>query len=185
MGGQSLPRLTRILWTLLALAFLAVSWLWDALAPLVRAVLMHIPLEGLKRAVIRFMDRLQPYPTLFVFLIPIVVIEPFKIRSLWLLAKGEILVGLFVSGAAEILRFGLVAFLFKTCKDKLLSIPWFAKAYALFVAAHDWAHRQVEPLRRWIRDALLEAGLQPGQGSFVRRVRALWRHARRRSSAGA
>ena len=53
------------------------------------------------------------------------------------------------------------------------------------VASQPRRRRQVEPLRRWIRDALIEAGLQPGQGSFLRRVRALWRHARRRSGASA
>ena len=38
-------RLKRILWTAVAVCFLAVSWLWDTLAPLIRAIIDLIPLE--------------------------------------------------------------------------------------------------------------------------------------------
>lgn len=116
--------LKRIIWTAVALLFLAVSWLWDTLAPLIQWIVDRIPLEDVKAWVIRFMERLPPYPTLLVFLIPIVVIEPFKLLSVWLLARGQFLSGLALFIIAEVLRFGLVAFLFKTCSEKLLSIGW-------------------------------------------------------------
>ena len=41
-------RLKRILWTLLALAFLATSWFWDWIARPIRWLVAHIPLERLK-----------------------------------------------------------------------------------------------------------------------------------------
>src|SRR6476620_6459394 len=106
-----------------------------------------IPLERLKQAVLRFIDRLPPYPTLFLFLIPIVVIEPVKIGSLWLFAHKRWIAGVVSYAGAEVLRFGLVAFLFKACRDKLLSISWFARLYEIFVRVHEWAHEQVDPIK--------------------------------------
>ncbi len=176
-------RLKRIFWTTLAVLFLAVSWLWDTLAPLIRAFLVLIPLERVKRAVIDFMDRLAPYPTLAIFLIPLVASEPIKLGSFWLFAQKQWFAGSATFLFAEILRFGLVAFLFTACKDKLLSIPWFKKLYELFVRVHEWAHEQVDPIKKAIREALVEAGFIGGQGSFWRRLRTLWRIARRGSAA--
>ena len=172
-------RLKRIFWTILALAFLSLSWLWDWLGPLVQRFIDLLPLERLKQAVIRFMDRLPPYPTLVVFLIPIVVIEPLKILALWILARGQILLGIASYAGAELLRFGLVAFLFRSCRDKLLSIGWFAVAYGWFVAAHEWAHRQVAPFLAGVRKWLRDAGLIGGERGFLSRLRALWRYSRR------
>ncbi len=176
-------RLKRTLWTILAVCFLAVSWLWDTLAPLIRAFLDLLPLERVKRAVIDFMDRLSPYPTLAIFLIPLVASEPIKLGSFWLFAQKQWFAGSATFLFAEILRFGLVAFLFTACKDKLLSIPWFKKLYELFVRAHVWAHAQVDPIKAKIRAALIEAGLIGGRGPLLRRLRALWRIARRGSVA--
>ena len=174
-----MARLKRIAWTFLAVCFLAVSWLWETLAPLIRALIDLIPLERTKAAVIRFMDGLSPYPTRIVFLIPLVASEPIKLVAFWLFAHKQWAAGLLTYVGAELLRFGLVAFLFKACKDKLLSIAWFRRLYEWFVRAHEWAHAQVDPLRRAIRAALVEAGLIGGSGPLLRRLRALWRIARR------
>ena len=100
-------RLKRILWTAVAVCFLAVSWLWDTLAPLFRAFFDLIPLERVKQAVIAFMDRLAPYPTLAVFLIPVVASEPIKLGSFWLFAQKQWVAGGTAFLFAEILRFGL------------------------------------------------------------------------------
>ena len=176
-------RLKRILWTAVAVCFLAVSWLWDTLAPLFRAFFDLIPLERVKQAIIAFMDRLAPYPTLAVFLIPLVASEPIKLGSFWLFAQKQWVAGGTAFLFAEILRFGLAAFLFKACREKLLSISWFAKLYVLFTRAHAWAHAQVDPLKAQIRAALVEAGFIGGRGPLLRRLRALWRIARRGSAA--
>ena len=176
-------RLKRIVWTATAVAFLAVSWLWDTLAPLIRAILDVIPLERVKRAVIGFIDGLAPYPTLAVFLVPLIVCEPVKLGSVWLFAQKQWLAGLATFVFAEVLRFGLVAFLFAACKDKLLSIGWFNRLYEIFVRVHAWAHEQVDPIKKAIRDALVEAGLIGGKGAIWRRLVALWRIARRGSAA--
>jgi hypothetical protein len=175
-----MKRLKRIVWTILALAFLAVSWLWDTLNPLIHKLVDWLPLDGLKQRIAAFMHRLPPYATLAVFLIPVVLIEPFKLVAVWLFAKKLWFAGMATYVAADLLRFGLVAFLFNTCKDKLLSIGWFRRLYEWFVWAHDWAYAQVAPLRAHLRQAFVEAGLVGGgRVSIWRRLAALWRYTRR------
>jgi hypothetical protein len=179
----SLTLFVKFLQTILAVLFLSLSWLWDRLAVPVRWIFERIPLEGLKRAVIRFMDRLPPYPTLFVFLIPIVILEPMKIVALWLFARHQFLLGLATYIGADVVRLALVAFLFKACRDKLLSIGWFAWCYTWFVWGHEWAHRQVAPVVAAVRAWLQRAGLIGGERGMWTRVRALWRYCRSRAAA--
>jgi hypothetical protein len=170
----------KFLRTTLAVLFLGLSWLWDHLAVPVRWVFERIPLEGLKRAVIRFMDRLPPYPTLFVFLVPIVTLEPMKIVALWLFARHQFVLGLVTYVGADVVRLALVAFLFKACREKLLSIGWFAWCYAWVEWAHEWAHRQADPIKQRLLVWAREAGLIGTQAGAWSRVKACWRYARRR-----
>src|SRR3954463_12143104 len=122
----------RIIWTIVALIFLGISWLWDHLHPIISFIVGLIPLKGVKEWVRRFMARLRPYPTLVVFLIPAVVHEIMKVIALFLFHKHQWVSGILMYIAADIIGLALVAFLFETCKEKLLSIPWFAWGYAKF-----------------------------------------------------
>jgi len=174
-----MPRFKRLLWTLLALAFLGLSWLWEALHPPIRWVINQIPLEGLKRAVAVYIERLPPYPTLLIFLVPLIGLEPGKLLAFWLMAKGQWLLGIALYLGIDVLKLGLVSFLFKTNKDKLLSIGWFNWLYGWFVRVHAWARAQVEPLKAAAHKALVDAGLSGKSGALGRKLAALWRHARR------
>jgi hypothetical protein len=176
-------RLPRVLWTILALVFLGLSWLWDQLHPIIAFIIGLIPLEGLKQAVHRFMARLSPYPTLIVFLIPAVVHELMKVAAFFLFHRHRWIAGVLMYAAADIIGIALVAFLFESCKDKLLSIPWFAWCYVWFEKAHIWARAQIAPVKAYIHTALVEAGLGGGRGGFLAKLLAVWRYARRRSRA--
>jgi hypothetical protein len=173
----------RIVWTIVALIFLGISWLWDQLHPIVAFVIRLIPLEGVKEAVRRFMARLGPYPTLIVFLIPAVVHELMKVAAIFLFRKHQWVAGAVIYIAADIIGIALVAFIFENCKEKLLSIPWFAWCYARFEAAHRWAHAQIAPIKAYIHQALVEAGLVGGRAGIIAKIVAIWRFARRRRAA--
>ncbi len=172
-------RFRRWCWTALALAFLGASWFWDILHPFIKSIVDLIPLEGLKRAIADFMARLPPYPTLVVFLIPLIILEPGKLVAFWLFAKRQWLPGIVTYIGTDVLKLAVVSFLFKTNRDKLLSIGWFARLYIWLLRVHDWAREQIEPLKAAIRMALQEAGLTRTRGGFLRKAAALWRHARR------
>ena len=171
--------LKRILWTLLALAFLGASWFWDFVARPVHWLVAQIPLERLKAAVARWLEGLAPYPTLFVFLVPLIALEPGKIAALWLIAKHHWLAGAATYALTDLLRLGLIAFIFQACRDKLLSIGWFAVLYGWTVRAHEWAHAQVEPVKAALRRAQADAGPPGRSGGLRRKVAALWAHARK------
>ncbi len=173
-----MKRVRYYLWVTLALIFLGVSWMWDGLREIVAWFVQILPLERVKQAVARFVQRLPAYPTLAIFLVPLVLLEPMKILALWFLAKKQWWAGVSTYVATDLLRLALVSFLFEACKEKLLSIGWFNWLYVRFVAAHEWANEKVAPIKAAIRQALADAGLLGTRGKFLRKLRALWRHAR-------
>lgn len=179
--SRILALLSRAFWTLLAVLFLALSWAWEVFAPLVAALVALIPLEHLKERIARFLDRLPPYPTLLIFLIPLVVSEVVKAFAIVLFARHLIISGAFVYLLGEIIRFALVAYLFNLCREKLLSIPWVKWTYDQFVRAHHWANAQTAPIKEAIRQALHDAGLNGKPGRYLDKVMAVWRLARRKS----
>ena len=176
-------RFRRVLWTIVALIFLGLSWVWDHLHPIIAFLIGLVPLEGLKQAVRRFMERLPPYPTLIVFLVPAIVHELMKVGAFFLFHRHQWVAGVLMYVAADIIGIALVAFLFETCKEKLLSIPWFARCYAWFDAAHVWARAQVAPIKAHIHLALVEAGLIGRRAGIIAKLAALWRYERRRRRA--
>ncbi|WP_342362865.1 hypothetical protein [Terrarubrum flagellatum] len=173
----------RILWVIVALIFLGAAWVWDHLHPVVAALIAALPLERLKQAVRRFIERLPPYPTLIVFLIPAIAHELMKAGAFWLFASNSWVWGVFVYLLADIVGIALCAFIFETNREKLLSIPWFARGYGWFAAAHHWARAQIIPMRLFIARALEEAGLRGGRAGIFTRIMAVWRYARRRVRA--
>ena len=171
----------KVVWFAVALIFLGVQWVWDHLHPIISKIVAWLPLEGLKRQVAAFMDRLPPYPTLFVFLIPLLSSEPIKLVGFWMMAHHQWLLGVALYIFSEVMRFGLVAWLFQICRDKLLSIGWFNWLYQWFLRAEAWAHAQTEPVKAWLRAAFQHEGLTNSHHhSLLRRLVALWRYTKAR-----
>ncbi|WP_454017630.1 hypothetical protein [Azospirillum sp. Marseille-Q6669] len=107
--------------------------------------------------------RLGPYPTLALFVIPLVVLEPLKPVGLYLMGTGHAVQGALLLGAVELVKVTLVERLFHIGKDKLLTIPAFAWCYVRVVCWLAWltalppwqaAKRMVGRVREAIRPAL-------------------------------
>jgi hypothetical protein len=88
---------------------------------------------------------LRPYPTLALFMVPVVVLEPVKPIAAYLTATGHIMGGLTVFVVGEILKLVLIERLFSVSRDKLMSIPAFAWCYDKLRQAREW----VESLEGW------------------------------------
>jgi hypothetical protein len=104
------------------------------------------------RLVARFavwLDRLPPYPTLILFLVPFIVLEPFKIGALILLARGNFALGVPMLAIAHILSIVLVERLFHATRDKLLTIAWFAWIYRRVMALYDWSLGRLKARTAW------------------------------------
>ncbi|OYD84248.1 hypothetical protein [Azospirillum brasilense] len=107
--------------------------------------------------------RLGRYPTLALFVIPLVVLEPLKPVGLYLMGTGHPVQGALLLGAVELVKVTLVERLFHIGKDKLLTIPAFAWCYVRVVRWLAWltalppwqaAKRAVGRMRAAIRPAL-------------------------------
>src|SRR6059058_959705 len=171
-------RLLRPIWILLAILFLIEAWLWDHLEPIVARVVAVIPWQSLKALLARRIATLSPTATLLVFLVPVIVIVPFKVLGLWLVAEGYWVHAAGMLLLAKIAGLGTTAFVFDACRDKLLQLMWFRLLYESLLALRDWAHAMVDPITRKIR-RLIWLSRPQRAGRFFRRVARIRRHMRR------
>jgi hypothetical protein len=138
----------------LAFAYFLVDALFVSLTrPIARWLAHHLPLEGL-RAWIR---SLSPYPSLALFSIPVIVLEPVKPVAAYLAATGQFLAAAATFIVGELLKLVLIERLFVLTRDKLMKIPAFAWAYAYYKQAIGWlkstaAWQSILTLRRSIAE---------------------------------
>ena len=108
---------------LIALVLVLEEWLWD---PLKRAMRWVAQLPG-----IRYLERkiaaLPPYGALAVFALPGLVLLPFKLVGLALIASGRGGLGVLVFVAAKIVGTALLAHLLELTGPTLRTLPWFAR----------------------------------------------------------
>jgi hypothetical protein len=81
---------------------------------------------------------LRPYPTLALFAVPLIVLEPVKPVAAYLAGTGHIAVGMIVLVIGEVLKLVLVERLFSVSRNKLISIPAFAWTYGRYLQAKEW-----------------------------------------------
>jgi hypothetical protein len=114
---------------------------------------------------------LGPYPSLALFAVPVIILEPAKPLAGYLLATGHFFAGAVIFITAEVLKLTFVERLFQLNREKLLSITAFAWGYRY------WRHMMdvVESMEVWRASRRLAAGVE-------QMLRTRWRqfkHARR------
>jgi hypothetical protein len=175
-------RWLRPLWIFLALLFLLEAWLWERLEPLVAAFVDFIAWEKLKARLRKMIEALPPAAALIVFIVPVVVLLPFKLLGFWLLARGYWLAAVFTYVMAKLVGLGVAAFVFDATRDKLLQMAWFRRLYEWVLWLRDWAREETEPIRARIRQ--FAWFLKPQRaGRFLRRLIRLRRRAYRARAA--
>jgi hypothetical protein len=162
--------ITRPIWILVALVFLFEAWLWEHLRPIVAWIVDLVSWATLRARIAAAIGRLPPYPTLLVFLVPVLLLLPLKFLGLWMLAKGSWLGAMGTLVFAKVLGMGVTAFIFDVTRPKLLQLPWFswlyahvltwlARAHALIDPIKDevraWLRRELRPVRRRVRRIIL------------------------------
>ncbi len=88
---------------------------------------------------------LGPYPSLALFAVPLIILEPAKPLSAYLIGTGHFFAGAVTFITAEVLKLTFVERLFQLNRNKLLSIPAFAWGYQY------WRHMMdvVESMEVW------------------------------------
>lgn len=100
----------------------------------------------------KWIGSLRPYPSLALFAVPLIVLEPVKPIAAYLIGTGRIANGMTVLAIGEILKLVIVERLFKLCRRKLLKIPLFAWGYGHWREGVDWivSMSAWQAARRWI-----------------------------------
>ena len=106
---------------------------------------------------------LGPYPSLALFAVPLIILEPAKPLSAYLIGTGHFFAGAVIFITAEVLKLTFVERLFQLNRNKLLSIPAFAWGYQY------WRHMMdvIESMEVWKASRRLVA-------DAARMVRTRW-----------
>jgi hypothetical protein len=126
-------------WNLIVFTIAIVYFLLDAIfatvaMPLSRLIATRWCLARIHRWIVS----LRPYPTLALFVIPLMILEPAKPFAAYLIATGHLVMGVAVLAVCEIIKLVIIERLFSVSRDKLLSIPAFAWCYGKYAAAKQY-----------------------------------------------
>lgn len=149
LSENSIPviMIRKIALSLLAIVFIVEEWLWDHLASVGQWLARVLHLQRLER----WLARVSPVMGLVALAVPLLVVAPVNLLSLFLLAEGRILPGIVVQVAAKLLATLLVSRVFRLVRPVLLTLPWFAEFYHRIMAVLGWAHRLIHQttIYRW------------------------------------
>jgi hypothetical protein len=85
----------------------------------------HVVLRRLRT----WIRSLRPYPSLALFSVPVIILEPIKPVAAYLAATGQMMSSVVTLIVGELLKLVLVERLFSLTRDKLMKIPAFLWAY--------------------------------------------------------
>ena len=152
-----------IVFVLAATYFVVDAAFWAIARPVIRLLGDHWIFESARTWIMS----LRPYPTLALFIVPVVVLEPAKPLAAYLTATGHVGSALMILGIAELLKLVLIERLFKLSRQKLMSIPAFAWGYGKFCQARNW----VESLSAWQLVRRLGLSARHAVRSYVLEIR--------------
>ncbi|HWY84885.1 MAG TPA: hypothetical protein VNY10_23615 [Roseiarcus sp.] len=161
----------------LAMAFVVIAWVWDGLAAVGRALAGFIPWARFKQAFAKLVDRLPAPLVLMVFLVPFLIVEPLLVGATIAIAMGYVLSGAIAWIVLKFLAVALIPAIFDLTKHKLMTMPWFVRAYEKVMAFHHYAEQIVAPyknaaaavLRQWRMRAAVVTRRVPGLAHLAAR----------------
>lgn len=147
-----MEKFKRAVLVILAGLFLIEAWLWEQFSALGYRLVSFIPYERMKASVAGLIERLPPPAVVPIFILPVLVILPFKLFGLMLIAHHRIILGGLVFLTAKMAGLAVTAFLYDLTKDKLMMMAWFRWVAAKAIALKAWAHDLVAPYKIKLRE---------------------------------
>ena len=125
-------------------------------------------------------DRLPAPLVLLIFLVPFLIVEPLLVVATVAIAMGYVVSGAIAWIVLKILAVGLLPAIFDLTQHKLMTMPWFVRAYGKVAAFHHYADQIVAPykeaaaalLRQWRRRAGAATRRVPGVAQLAARFAA-------------
>ncbi|WP_027547066.1 hypothetical protein [Bradyrhizobium sp. WSM2254] len=147
-----------VTYVLAAIYFLVDAVFMAVARPISRWIGRHFEFRQLRA----WIKSLPPYPSLALFSVPVIILEPVKPVAAYLAATGQVLSGALTFIVGELLKLVLVERLFHLTRDKLMRIPAFAWSYGKYADAKAWlqateAWRAIRALARAAKDAVARA----------------------------
>jgi hypothetical protein len=115
------------------------------------------------RALRNWIRSLPPYPSLALFSVPVILLEPVKFVAAYIAATGNFIVALFTFAFAELCKIVLIERLFDLTREKLMKISAFA-----------WMYGHYEQAREWIRQSEAWRAISASAQSVLQRIK-YWR----------
>jgi hypothetical protein len=164
----------------LAMVFLAFAWVWDALIAVGRALARFVPWARFKRSFASLIDRLPAPLVLLIFLVPLLIVEPLLVVATVAIAMGYVVIGAIAWIVLKFLAIALIPAIFDLTKHRLMTMPWFVRAYEKVMAFHHYADQIVAPykdaaaavLRQWRMRAAAATRRVPGLAHLAARFAA-------------
>ena len=180
-------RLRRVALLALSMAFLAVASVWDGLVAIGRMVAGFVPWARFKHAFAALVDRLPAALVLLIFLVPFLIVEPLLVVATVAIAMGYVVLGAIAWIVLKLLAISLIPAIFDLTKHRLMTMPWFVRAYEKVMAFHHYADQIVAPykeaaaavLRQWRVRAAALVSRTPGIALIAARLAA-----RKRAAGG-
>lgn len=129
-----------------ALLFLFEEWLWTVMT----RFFTWLGRLGMLRWLDARLVRLPPVMALVMLCIPMLLLFPFKVAGLWMIASGRFFSGCLLMLVAKVLSTAVIARIFLTCRSQLLQMPWFARLYVWTCALRDRIHCWIEVQPAWL-----------------------------------
>ena len=174
------PRVRRTALLALAMVCLVVAWVWDGLLMVGRALASFVPWARFKQAFAKLVDRLPAPLVLLIFLVPLLIVEPLLVVATIAIAMGYVVSGAIAWVVLKFLAIALIPAIFDLTKHRLMTMPWFVRAYEKLVAFHHYADQIVAPykhaaaavLRQWRMRASTMTRRVPGLAHLAARFAA-------------
>ncbi|MDQ5939563.1 MAG: hypothetical protein RLZZ384_1262 [Pseudomonadota bacterium] len=131
--------LKKLLLSILAVILIFEEWLWDTLTVAGQFFSRILHLERFDAWLIES----SPKRALFAFFIPLVIVTPFNILAVFLLARGAILEAILLEIVLKLSATLLIARIFRLVKPALLTFNWFSTSYTYISDLLHWAHESV------------------------------------------
>ncbi|HEV3045259.1 MAG TPA: hypothetical protein VGY52_15460 [Roseiarcus sp.] len=144
MEKSQRPRLAMVL---LAALFLLEAWVWDAFVAVGRRLVALIPWAAFKARVAAWLERTPIFIVLAIYIIPLLIIEPLKTVSVYVMATGHFAFGVVAFIVLQFLTVGVVGVIFDLTRARLLTVPWFAWVYEKVMIFHHFADRLLAPYK--------------------------------------
>src|SRR5262249_5057770 len=148
--GLAMKRIAQGATYALAIIYFLVDAIFAGLTrPISRWLARHFEMRRL-RAWIR---SLPPYPSLALFSVPVILLEPINPVAAYLAATGQLIEAALTFVGGEVLKLVLVERLFCLTRSKLMRIPAFAWVYGHYARVKAWltatdVWQRVQSLRR-------------------------------------